>query len=67
MSGLRLAAIAAPVIAVGVLVAAGPVSAQESIGAGSAPVTTVPSATFAPVNVPGTTAMDAAPKKLLRK
>ena len=46
MRGLHLAAIAALVIAVGVLATAGPVSAQESLGAGSAPVTTVPSATF---------------------
>jgi hypothetical protein len=65
--GLRLAAIAAPIVA-GLLATAGPVSAQETtVPATGAAATTVPAATFTKVNVPGTTTMDAAPKDLLRK
>jgi hypothetical protein len=67
MRRLRLAAIAAAIAAVSLLTIAGPVSAEEMTGPGSTAATTVPAATFTPVNVPGTTAMDAAPQDLLRK
>ena len=67
MRRLRLAAIAASIAAVSLLTIAGPVSAEEMTGPGSTAATTVPAATFTPVNVPGTTAIDAAPQDLLRK
>ena len=49
------------------LTIAGPVSAEEATGVGTSAATTMPAATFTPVNVPGTIAMDAAPQDLLRK
>jgi hypothetical protein len=64
---LRFAAIAAAVATAITFVVAGQGSAVASQRAGAPAPTAVPAAAFTEVNVPGTTAMDAAPKDLLRK
>jgi hypothetical protein len=67
MTTLEVAAIAAVVTLAGSLAVAGPTSASTPKNAVAGVVTNVPAATFAKVNVPGTTAMTAAPNRLLRK
>src|SRR5215470_14970420 len=67
MRRLRLATIAVSVAAVSLLTMAGAASAGETTVTGITRATAVPAATFTLVNVPGTSAMSAAPTQLLSR